>query len=166
LRGWLPLQVTGVIRVLNIEGRSQRGGLVDQFTTISDPLIPWFPVLGASGDQDLVALITFMVVIVVVGVALLLLSEVLGPRRKDPEKETIYECGVPLLDDAREPFTVKFYLVAILFILFDIETVFLLPYAVVYKQLGVVGLVEMGAFLFVLTGGLAYLWKRGALEWD
>ncbi|MBT5739390.1 MAG: NADH-quinone oxidoreductase subunit A [Planctomycetes bacterium] len=114
----------------------------------------------------MISLLTFAAVTVIVGVVLLLLSELLGPRRRDPQKDSVYECGVPLLDDAREPFTVKFYLVAILFILFDIETVFLLPYAVVYKQLGIVGLIEMGAFLFVLTGGLIYLWTRGALEWD
>ena len=122
--------------------------------------------LAVAGDYELHALLAYAGVTVIVGVALLLLSELLGPKRKDVQKESIYECGVPLLDDAREPFTVKFYLVAILFILFDIETVFLLPYAVVYKQLGVVGLVEMGAFIFVLTSGLIYLLRRGALEWD
>ena len=119
------------------------------------------------GDSnDLLALSVYAAVAIVVGCALLFLSEVLGPRRIDSQKEGIYECGVPLLDSAREPFTVKFYLVAILFILFDIETVFLLPYAVVYKDLGLIGLAEMGAFIFVLSGGLIYLWKRGALEWD
>lgn len=125
---------------------------------------PW--TIANTVDTDLISLLTFAAVTVIVGVVLLLLSELLGPRRRDPQKDSVYECGVPLLDDAREPFTVKFYLVAILFILFDIETVFLLPYAVVYKQLGIVGLIEMGAFLFVLTGGLIYLWRRGALEWD
>ncbi|MDG2083637.1 MAG: NADH-quinone oxidoreductase subunit A [Planctomycetota bacterium] len=120
----------------------------------------------AAGNLDLLSLTIFVILTIFVGVVLLLLSELLGPRRRDPEKETIYECGVPLLDSAREPFTVKFYLVAILFILFDIETVFLLPYAVVYKKLGIVGLAEMGVFLLILAGGLVYLWKRGALEWD
>ncbi len=123
--------------------------------------------LLAVGDStDLVGFMVFATVAIIVGLALLLMSELLGPRRKDSEKKGIYECGVPLLDSAREPFTIKFYLVAILFILFDIETVFLLPYAVVYQQLGVIGLVEMGVFIFVLAGGLVYLWKRGALEWD
>ncbi|MGE4601589.1 MAG: NADH-quinone oxidoreductase subunit A [Planctomycetota bacterium] len=122
--------------------------------------------LAAGESSDLLAIAVYATMAIVVGVGLLFLSEVLGPRRRDPEKESVYECGVPLLDSAREPFTVKFYLVAILFILFDIETVFLLPYAVVYQQLGVVGLVEMGIFIFVLAGGLLYLWKRGALEWD
>lgn len=135
--------------------------------TMSDlvlPTIQW-PTLAAA-NLDLVAITVFSILTIIVGAVLLLLSELLGPRRRDPEKETIYECGVPLLDSAREPFTVKFYLVAILFILFDIETVFLLPYAVVYKKLGIVGLAEMGVFILILAGGLVYLWKRGALEWD
>ena len=126
--------------------------------------LPW-PTLAAA-NLDLVSITVFSILTVIVGTVLLLLSELLGPRRRDPEKETIYECGVPLLDSAREPFTVKFYLVAILFILFNIETVFLLPYAVVYKKLGIVGLAEMGVFILILAGGLVYLWKRGALEWD
>ena len=135
-------------------------------TCSGDAAVNWIPMLAVAGDYELHALLAYAGVTVIVGVALLLLSELLGPKRKDVQKDSIYECGVPLLDDAREPFTVKFYLVAILFILFDIETVFLLPYAVVYKQLGMVGLVEMGAFIFVLTSGLIYLWRRGALEWD
>ena len=119
-----------------------------------------------SVSYDLFALAIFAGLTVIVGAGLLALSELVGPRRRDPEQNTTYECGVPLFDSAREPFTVKFYLVAILFILFDIETVFLLPYAVVYKQLGVIGLVEMGIFLLVLAAGLLYCWRRGALEWD
>ncbi len=102
----------------------------------------------------------------VVGVVVLVLSEVLGPRRRDSEKSTVYECGVPLLDSARQPFHVKFYLVAILFILFDIEMVFLLPYAVLYRGMGMVGLLEIVFFITILGFGLVYVWKRGALEWD
>jgi NADH-quinone oxidoreductase subunit A len=120
----------------------------------------------AAANTSLFSLAVYAAVALAVGVALLVLSELLGPRRRDPEKNTIYECGVPLFDSAREPFTIKFYLVAILFILFDIETVFLIPYAVVYKDLGLVGLFEMGVFLLVLAGGLVYCWRRGALEWD
>ena len=135
--------------------------------SLSELLWPELPMpMIANSSLDLFSITVFSILTVIVGAALLLLSELLGPRRRDPEKETIYECGVPLLDSAREPFTVKFYLVAILFILFDIETVFLLPYAVVYKKLGIVGLAEMGVFILILAGGLVYLWKRGALEWD
>jgi NADH-quinone oxidoreductase subunit A len=101
-----------------------------------------------------------------VGVGAMVVSELFGPKRRDPEKGTPYECGAPPLGSAREPFTVKFYLVAILFILFDIETVFLIPYAVVFRELGVFGLVEIFVFIAILGTGLLYCWKRGALEWD
>ena len=117
-------------------------------------------------SADAFAVLVFALLGLIVGAAMLIFSEILGPKRRDPEKNTIYECGVPLLDSARHPFTVKFYLVAILFILFDIETVFLIPYAVVFKRLGIGGLVEVLLFIAVLGAGLLYCWKRGALEWD
>ena len=104
--------------------------------------------------------------IVGIGLLMLTLSRVMGPRRLKPEKLDAYECGVPVLSSSRERFRVHFYLVAILFILFDIEMVFMIPYAVLYKTLGVSGLLEVGAFVSVLAFGLFYLWKRGALEWD
>ena len=100
------------------------------------------------------------------GVTIIGLSHLLGPRKKKPGKLDAYECGVPLLSSTRERLSVHFYLVAILFILFDIETVFMIPYSVLYKELGRPGLIEVGIFAFVLVYGLAYLWKRGALEWD
>jgi NADH-quinone oxidoreductase subunit A len=100
------------------------------------------------------------------GVTIIGLSHLLGPRKRKPGKLDAYECGVPLLSSTRERFSVHFYLVAILFILFDIETVFMIPYSVLYKKLGTAGLVEVGLFAAVLVYGLAYLWKRGALEWD
>jgi NADH-quinone oxidoreductase subunit A len=96
----------------------------------------------------------------------LILSALVGEGRFRRRKMQVYECGAPLLGTARLRFAVKFYLVAILFVLFDVEVVFLVPWAVVYKQLGVFGLIEMGVFLSVLAFGLAYVWKRGALEWD
>ncbi len=104
--------------------------------------------------------------IVGIGLFVILISHLLGPRKHKPGKLDPYECGVPLLSSSRERFSVHFYLVAILFILFDIETVFMVPYAVLYKKLGVAGLAEMGIFVAVLVYGLGYLWKRGALEWD
>ena len=117
-------------------------------------------------NSEAFAVVVFAVLACVVGVAVLLLTELVGPRRRDSEKTTIYECGVPLFDSADQPFTIKFYLFAILFILFDIETVFLIPYAVLYQGLGIMGLIEMMVFLVVLGLGLVYCWKRGALEWD
>lgn len=90
----------------------------------------------------------------------------LSPKRPSASKGETYECGVPLQADAHERFSVRFYLVAIMFILFDIETVFLIPWAVLYRKLAVPGLYEIGIFFAVLGFGLAYLWKRGGLEWD
>ena len=104
--------------------------------------------------------------IFVIGIAFLFGSQVLGPSRVKEGKLDPYECGVPLISDNRERFSVRFYLVAIMFILFDIETVFLIPWAVLHRELGVFGLVEVGIFLFVLGFGLAYLWLRGGLEWE
>ena len=97
------------------------------------------------------------------------LSRVLTTRRRTPAKLAPYESGMPVLGDARERFSVKFYMVAMLFIIFDIETVFLIPWAVAYQDLlslrGVL-LAEMGVFIAILAVGYVYVWKRGALEWD
>lgn len=98
---------------------------------------------------------------------MILLSHLIGPRRtQSKEKFSTYECGAPLLDSARRRFTVKFYLVALVFMLFDVEAVFLIPWVVKYRALGVVGLVEALAFLGILALGLLYVWKRGALDWE
>ena len=117
-------------------------------------------------SPELYGFAVFLLLTGIVGAGAILVSELLGPRRKDPEKLTAYECGVPLFESAREPFHVRFYLIAILFILFDIETVFIIPYIVLCQPLGGFGLVEMGCFVLVLAVGLLYCWKRGALEWD
>jgi NADH-quinone oxidoreductase subunit A len=96
----------------------------------------------------------------------IVLSALLGPRRPNAEKLSPYECGVEPVGTARERFSVKFYLVAMLFIVFDMEVVFLYPWAVVYKQLKLFGLVSMGTFLLILLVGYFYVWKKGGLEWD
>jgi NADH-quinone oxidoreductase subunit A len=93
------------------------------------------------------------------------LSSAVGPRRPNPVKLSPYECGVTPVGTAREPFPMKFYLVAMLFIVFDIEVVFLYPWAVVFRQLGLFGLVEMGVFLAILGLGLLYAWGKRGLEW-
>ncbi|HVF11400.1 MAG TPA: NADH-quinone oxidoreductase subunit A [Abditibacteriaceae bacterium] len=95
-----------------------------------------------------------------------LLSSVLGPRRPTKVKNQPYECGIDPVGDARLRFSVKFYVIAMLFILFDIEAIFLYPWAVMFQQLRLFGLLEMMAFLGFLIMGYIYLWKRGALEWD
>ena len=89
-----------------------------------------------------------------------------GAHRPDPAKLSEYECGFPAFDDARAEFDVRFYLVAILFIVFDLEIAFVFPWAVVFRELGVFGLVEMGVFLALLVLGFAYVWKKGALTWE
>jgi NADH-quinone oxidoreductase subunit A len=94
------------------------------------------------------------------------LSTIIVPRRSNPIKNSPYECGVEPVGNARERFHVKFYLVAVLFILFDIEAVFLYPWAVAFRQLGVYGLVEMLLFILILLVGYLYLLKKRALEWD
>lgn len=94
------------------------------------------------------------------------MSAMMSPRRPTPAKDTPYESGMPVVGTARARFGVKFYLVAMLFIVFDIETVFLIPWAVAFRQLGLLGLVEISVFLLVLVVGYVYAWRRGALDWE
>jgi len=110
----------------------------------------------------------FMMVVVAIGFAVgtLAASHFLGRRVNDPAKLLPYECGITPVGSAHDRFHTRFYLVAMLFIVFDIETVFLYPYAVVFRQLHVFGLIEMGIFVTILLLGLVYVWGKGALEWD
>ena len=109
-----------------------------------------------------------MMLIVGVGFAVftLVMSHFLGRRVYDPAKLGPYECGITPVGTARERFHTRFYLVAMLFIVFDIETVFLYPWAIVFKQLKIFGLIEMGVFVGILLIGLIYVWGKGALEWE
>lgn len=111
-------------------------------------------------------ILLFIGVAVGLGIALLGIGLVAAPRNPDPEKLTPYECGFEAFEDARMRFDVRYYLLAILFIIFDLEIAFLFPWAVVFKQLGLVGLTEMATFLLLLVVGFAYVWKKGALEWE
>jgi NADH-quinone oxidoreductase subunit A len=99
-------------------------------------------------------------------VGMIALSHLVSPYRPTPVKLEPYESGITPVGDTRERFSIKFYLVAILFIVFDIETVFLIPWAVLFRTLGVFGFVEMLVFMAVLLVGLVYVWKKGALQWD
>ena len=94
-----------------------------------------------------------------------ILSRLIGRPRPDPAKTSVYECGVPPIGTARERFPIKFYLVCMLFILFDVDAAFLYPWALIFRQLGLYGLVEMAVFVFLLGGGFVYAWKVGALDW-
>ena len=116
--------------------------------------------------QDYLPLVIFIGVALGLGLALLVAPFLVAYKQPDPEKLSAYECGFNAFDDARMKFDVRFYLVAILFIIFDLEIAFLFPWAVVLEHLGVFGLVAMGIFLFILVVGFIYEWKKGALEWD
>lgn len=116
-------------------------------------------------DWQWINLGIFAVLTLAIGGSLLVLSYALGPKRPLREKLDPYECGVPLLDTSRHRHAVQFYMVAIVFMLFDIEVVFLIPWAVVFQQMALPGLVEMGAFVGVLGFGLLYIYRRGILDW-
>lgn len=100
------------------------------------------------------------------GLVILLVASFLGPKRSSPVKDDTFECGSEPSGDARRRFAVKFYVVALLFIVFDLEVVFFYPWAVQLRELGWFGLVEMLVFASTLLVGLVYVWKRGALDWD
>jgi len=118
-----------------------------------------------------VPLLILIALVVVSAVAIVVLSHLFSATRPTPVKNEPYESGMPPLGTARERFDVKFYLVAVLFIVFDIEVVFMMPWAVAFRQLDILGLgmlgalLEMTVFVIVLAVGFVYLWKRGALEW-
>ena len=108
----------------------------------------------------------FLIVAGGIGVALLVVGKVLGPQRPTVEKLSPYECGFEAFEDTRMRFDVRYYLVAILFIVFDLEIAFLFPWAVALDGIGLIGLIAMAAFLLILVVGFIYEWKKGALEWD
>jgi NADH-quinone oxidoreductase subunit A len=116
--------------------------------------------------QDYLPLAVFIAVALGLSAVLLIVPFVVAYQQPDPEKMSAYECGFNAFDDARMKFDVRFYLVAILFIIFDLEVAFLFPWAVAFGQLGVFGFWSMMVFLAVLTIGFIYEWKKGALEWD
>jgi NADH-quinone oxidoreductase subunit A len=103
---------------------------------------------------------------IVLGLAMLGVGRLVSPNRPDPEKLSPYECGFEAFEDARMKFDVRYYLIAILFILFDLEIAFLFPWAVVLKEIGFFGFAAMMVFLAILIVGFIYEWKKGALEWE
>ena len=115
---------------------------------------------------DYLPIVVFLGVGLFIGAALLAAPFLIAVRNPDPEKVSAYECGFNAFDDARMKFDVRFYLVAILFIIFDLEIAFLFPWAVAFKEIGAFGFWSMMIFLGVLTIGFIYEWKKGALEWD
>ncbi len=114
---------------------------------------------------DYLPIMVFVGISAAIGLVLLLSAFILAPSHPDPEKNSTYECGFPPFDDARMKFDVRFYLVSILFIIFDLEIAFLFPWAVAFRDLSPVGFYAMMVFLAILTIGFIYEWKKGALEW-
>ena len=116
--------------------------------------------------REYLPILIFMGLAAAIGMVMLLASLVLGEQRPDAEKNSPYECGFEPFEDARAQFDVRFYLVAILFIIFDLEVAFLFPWAVALKEIGVFGFWSMVVFLGILTVGFVYEWRKGALDWE
>jgi NADH-quinone oxidoreductase subunit A len=116
--------------------------------------------------ENYLPVLIFILVGVLVGVGPILLGFLVGPHRPTSEKLSPYECGFEAFEEARMKFDVRYYLVAILFIVFDLEIAFLFPWAVVLDEIGLFGFVAMAIFLGILVVGFVYEWKKGALEWE
>ena len=116
--------------------------------------------------REYIPLLMLIGLVVATAVGMLVMSYLISPQRPTAVKSMPYESGITPLGGTRDRFSVKFYLVAVLFIVFDIEAVFMIPWGVAFRQLGLFGLVEMLVFVLILLVGYVYVWKRGALEWD
>ena len=127
--------------------------------------------MDAPGDllpylADYFPILVFIVVAFLFGAGTLVVSHFIQPKLPDPEKLSAYECGSEPFSDARMPFPVRYYIIAMLFVIFDIEILFLYPWAVSFDQIGIIGMVEMVIFIALFVVGYVYAWKKGALEWD
>ena len=116
--------------------------------------------------QSYLSILIFLIIALILSAGFIILNFLFSPKKPDPEKLSAYECGFEPFGDSRMEFDVRFYLVAILFIIFDLEIAFLFPWAVTLGNLGSLGFWSMIFFLFVLTIGFIYEWKKGALDWD
>ena len=116
--------------------------------------------------KDYLSIIIFIFVALFLSIGFIVLNFVFSPKNPDPEKLSAYECGFEAFSDSRMEFDVRFYLVAILFIIFDLEIAFLFPWAISLGNIGIFGFCSMMIFLFILTVGFIYEWKKGALDWE
>jgi len=116
--------------------------------------------------QGWLSIVLMIVLGLLFAVPSVLLSQFLGPRKPTPEKSAPYECGMPAVGDARERMSVKFYLVAMIFLLFDIEVAFLYPWAMALRELGWPGFIQVVLFMALLLAGYVYVWRKGALDWS
>lgn len=122
--------------------------------------------MGTVISVQYLPILVFLALAILMGSILILGGRLLGVHRPDDQKNSPYECGFEAFEDARIKFDVRYYLIAIIFILFDLEIAFLFPWALVFKQLGLYGFVVMSVFLAILIVGFVYVWKKGALEWE
>ena len=116
--------------------------------------------------NEYLSIIIFLAIALMLSIGFIFVNFVFSPNKPDPEKLSTYECGFEAFDDSRMEFDVRFYLVAILFIIFDLEIAFLFPWAISLGKIGLFGFVSMMIFLFILTVGFIYEWKKGALDWE
>ena len=116
--------------------------------------------------KDYLSIIIFLFVAIGLSIGFIVLNYIFAPKKPDPEKLSAYECGFEAFSDSRMEFDIRFYLVAILFIIFDLEIAFLFPWAISLGSIGALGFYSMMLFLFILTIGFIYEWKIGALDWD
>jgi len=116
--------------------------------------------------KDYFSIILFLIISLSLSIGFIVFNFLLSPSKPDPEKLSAYECGFEPFDDSRMEFDVRFYLVAILFIIFDLEIAFLFPWAISLGNIGLLGFSSMMIFLFILTVGFIYEWKKGALDWE
>lgn len=115
---------------------------------------------------DYFSILVFIIIALVIGSVMYTLGNVLSKHNPDPEKNSAYECGFSAFENTRIPFDIRFCVIAILFIIFDLETAFFIPWAVAFRKIGLFGFVSMMIFLSILVVGFIYEWKRGALEWE
>ena len=116
--------------------------------------------------SEYLPVLLFLGIATIIGIALLTIGTLLGPKRSSAEKLSPYECGFLPFEDARMKFDVRYYLMAILFLVFDLEIAFILPWSVVFRDIGFIAIVEMAMFIGLLVVGFVYVWKKGALEWE
>ena len=116
--------------------------------------------------NNYLTIIIFLAIALILSLGFVLLNFAFSPKNPDPEKLSAYECGFEPFNDSRMEFDIRFYLVAILFIIFDLEIAFLFPWAISLGQIGIFGFISMMIFLFILTVGFIYEWKKGALDWE
>jgi len=116
--------------------------------------------------KDYFAIILFLIIALSLSIGFIIINFIFSPKKPDPEKLSPYECGFEPFNDSRMEFDIRFYLVAILFVIFDLEIAFLFPWAISLGKIGFLGFISMMIFLFILTVGFIYEWKKGALDWE